>query len=334
MTARDLELVDGYRVVALLGEGGMSAVYLAHDLRDGREVAIKLLAADLAHDATLVARFRAETAALVAARGPGVVEVLALGALPDGRPYVVLECLRGETLGAWLRARGCCTVDDALTITAALAQTLDELHRRGAIHRDLTPDNVFLLHGDPARIVLVDLGAAPAATDDGDVVVGTPAYMAPEQCGDGPVDHRADLYALGCILFELVAGHPPFDGAEPEEILRAHLDAAPPHLRDHAPGVPACLDALCANLLAKRPADRVASAAALCAWLAADAPTVAATTWSCEPTTTTDAARTVAPPWPRWWIARSFIAVLVLRACVASPSSPSTAPPSAAIVAI
>ena len=308
----------------------MSVVHRAHDLRDGREVAIKILAADLAHDAALVARFRGETAALVAARGPGVVDVLAHGALADGRPYVVLESLRGDTLGGWLRARGGCTVEDALAITAALAQTLDDLHRRGAIHRDLTPDNVFLLRGDPARIVLVDLGAAPGPADAADVVVGTPAYMAPEQCSDtGLVDHRADLYALGCILFELITGHPPFEDAEPEQILRAHLETPPPRLRDHAPDAPPCLDALCARLLAKHPADRVPSARALCAQLVGDAPIVAdAAPWRCGRTSATDAARTVAAPsGPRWWLVRSFVAALVLRACVPSPSPPRTAPP-------
>ena len=326
-------MVGAYRLAELLGEGGMSAVYLAHDDATHREVAIKLLDADLAHDEVLVARFQAEADALIAARGPGVVTALDRGALADGRPYLVLERLRGVTLGRWLRARGRCPVEAALTITAALAHVLDAVHDRGAIHRDLTPDNVFLVDGDPGRVVLLDLGAVAPMLEPG-VVVGTPAYMAPEQCSDdGAVDPRADLYALGCILFELVTGHPPFDDDEPERLLRAHLETPPPRLRAHAPDAPACLEALCARLLAKRPDDRPASALALCALLDGDEPALAAAApWCCGATTTTDAARTVAPPWPRWWLVRSFLAAMVLRACVPSPALPTTpVPPIVAI---
>ena len=267
--------VGNYRIVGVLGAGGMGTVYRAEHLVLGRPAAIKVLLPEHVHDRDVVTRLFNEARAAAAVRHPGVVEVLDVGYLDDGGAYLLMELLPGTSLAARLAARGPLPEREALAIVRGIASVLVATHAQGVVHRDLKPDNVFLVPdpGAPGgeRVKVLDFGIAkvaeahalPLHTRTG-VVLGTPVYMAPEQCrGTGAIDHRADLYAVGCILLELMSGRPPFDGDGAGAVLGAHLHLAPPRLRGRVPHASAGAEALIERLLAKHPDDRVPSASAL-----------------------------------------------------------------------
>src|SRR5690606_7852438 len=263
--------VAGYEITGLLGHGAQGTVYAARDRRLQREVAIKVLLPQLTRDEGRVRRFFDEARAASSVRHPGVVQVLDSGRDEQGRVYIVMELLAGESLYERLR-RGPMAMAEAIAILRQLAGALGALHGHadasGApapiVHRDLKPENVFLADdGERARVVILDLGIATLAARglDGGAgagPTGTPPYVAPEQFGGGPVDHRADLYALGCLLYEMVTGTPPFGFGGVDELARAHRDEPPPALADGAPHVPPTLDALAARLVAKHPGARPA----------------------------------------------------------------------------
>jgi serine/threonine-protein kinase len=243
--------LGSYTVVRQLARGGMGVVYLGRHLRLGRKVAIKLPHLHVLRDSDLRRRFLSEAMAAVQICHPGVVNVLDYGHAQDETPYLVMELLEG----------------------ARVADTLAAAHESGVIHRDLKPENVFLQRHRhrPERITIkvLDFGFAklvggPAAggiaplTQQG-LVIGTPCYMSPEQClGFAPVDHRTDVYSLGCILYEMVAGRLPFTGGLSEvKMALRYRPAVPP--RWHNREIPAELDRLIMKMLAKRPGERPSS---------------------------------------------------------------------------
>jgi serine/threonine protein kinase len=281
------ELVPGdelgpYTVDSKLGSGGMGAVYLARHRHLQRPAAIKILLPELSTNPEVVARFFTEARATARIRHPGIVEVFDCDVLPSGRAYIVMEYLQGESLAAHLRrARLFPDLRTIAAITGMIAEALEAAHGQGIAHRDLKPDNVFLAH-DPAGtapfvVKILDFGIAKLlAGRDTEVsrtrtgsLMGTPVYMSPEQCRGLPdIDHRSDLYSLGCILFEMIAGRPPFEHQFSGDLLLAHVSQPPPSLGELAPGLPPELEALVARLLAKDPAARPRSAAEVVSALA------------------------------------------------------------------
>ena len=266
--------IGQYRVTGLIGQGGMGAVYAAEHALLGRPAAIKVLLPDLSQKQDVVMRFFNEARAATAIRHPGIVEIYDFGWTPEGAAFIVMEHLQGETLSR-RSERARFRWQAALSVLRQIAGALAAAHAKGIVHRDLKPDNIFMVL-DPEvpggeRIKLLDFGIAKLAGDTSTsmnvtktgAVMGTPTYMAPEQCRGVAVDHRADLYALGCILFELCSGRPPFVGEGTGDVLAAHIHVPPPSLASLFVDVPYAVEELIRQLLAKSPSQRLPSAEAL-----------------------------------------------------------------------
>jgi eukaryotic-like serine/threonine-protein kinase len=270
------QTIGAYRIVTKIGEGGMGVVYLGEHQRIARKAAIKVLLPEFSADPQVVARFFNEARATSMIEHPGIVEILDSDVLPDGSAFIVMEFLRGESLGNLQRRGDHIPLQRALYLTRHIADALGAAHERQIVHRDLKPDNVYLPEGGTQPIKILDFGIAKLTgggkegfykTRTG-VLLGTPAYMSPEQCrGAGDIDHRTDMYSLGCMMFEMASGRLPFTSQGFGEMIYAHMTATPPPLRSIVPAVPAAIDALAARMLAKAPGDRPASMRALVAEL-------------------------------------------------------------------
>ncbi len=234
-----------YRVVSRIGEGGMSAVYRADHLLLGRPVALKVLNAEMAGHREAMLRFEREALVSGKIQHPNVVSASDSGRLADGSLYLVLELVEGRSLRDLSKSEGKLPAPRALAIAAQIADALDAAHGAGVVHRDLKPSNVMLLtrEGTSEFVKVLDFGLArqQGATVSGEAltragrIFGTPQYMAPEQARGDQVDERADLYALGVILYELCAGRPPFDASDLLVLLMQHIRESPPALPDHVP---------------------------------------------------------------------------------------------------
>lgn len=273
------EHIESYRILRPLGEGGMGLVYEAvHEIL-GTHVAIKLAAPRVREDPALRTRFLNEARALQELQHPGVVHILGCGefSAEEGKtiPYIVMELLRGRTLQQRL-ADGAVSIDEARRIGQQVAEILREVHRHGLVHRDLKPANIMLIEHDSSetetRVKLIDFGIAKVPQSlqtaqsliDGtelqtgdDTSLGTPAYMAPEQCKDASaVDAQCDAYALGVVLYEMLAGRPPFVAATRVELLTQHMRDQPPALRRKGEFIPPEIERLVMRLLSKEPSSR------------------------------------------------------------------------------
>jgi eukaryotic-like serine/threonine-protein kinase len=278
------ETLGSYRITRAIGEGGMGTVYLAEHTLIGRHAAIKVLRPELCHRAELVSRFFNEARAAGAVQHPCIVEIFDFGRRPDGSAFIVMELLHGEPLGIRLRRVQRMPEAHTASLVRQMCGGLAAAHAKGIIHRDIKPDNVFLLP-DPfavsgERVKILDFGIAKLAADQLDssmrtrtgTVLGTPAYMAPEQCkGTGEVDHRADLYSLGCILYAMVCGRPPFVSDGMGELMAKHIYEPVPPPSALAPVSPA-LEHVILRALAKDPNARFASADELAAALEVASP--------------------------------------------------------------
>jgi serine/threonine-protein kinase len=266
------EVVGGYKISAKIGEGGMGVVFLAHHTIMGRRAVVKVLRSQLSSNREMVQRFFNEARAAAAISHPGIVSVFDMGQREDGSAYIVMDFLEGESLARRLRRCGRLSSEDAMAITRQILSALSAAHERGIVHRDLKPDNIFLVKDSELpggeRIKLLDFGIAKLQGETGPGVLttqagalmGTPTYMSPEQCrGAGQCDQRADLYAVGVMLFELLTGSPPFQGEAHGDLMAAHMRDAPPKLRDRVSGMSQGLEEIVATLLAKSPADRFQS---------------------------------------------------------------------------
>ena len=257
-------LAERYRMVRELGRGGMATVYLARDLRHGREVAVKVVWPDPG-TAPGADRFLREIAIVAGLDHPHIVPLFDSGEV-DGVRWYVMPYQTGLSLRERLARDGPLPPGDVVVILRDVCDALSYAHGRGVVHRDIKPDNV-LLQGRHAMVA--DFGVARARTGDPardsgpGLLFGTPAYLAPERISGERPDHRADIYSVGVLGYELLTGTPPFTGAEPRAILSAHLEQAPAPLSAQRPGIPAALAALVMKCLAKRPEDRWQSAGEL-----------------------------------------------------------------------
>jgi len=260
-------LADRYRIKAEVGTGGMATVYLADDVKHRRQVAIKVLKPEIV---AVVGRERFLREIEIAARlnHPHIVPLFDSGAAGD-LLYYVMPYIRGESLRARLRREAQLPLDDALRLTREIAAALGHAHQQDLVHRDIKPENILIVDG---MALVADFGIARSMSarspDDGTqmatmigAVIGTPQYMSPEQATGGAVDQRSDIYSLACVLFEMLAGHPPFVAATPDALLRMHVTAQPRPITESRPAIPAALARIVARGLAKLPDDRFASTA-------------------------------------------------------------------------
>jgi serine/threonine protein kinase len=258
-------LLGNYRIVEQLGKGGMGIVYVGRHEALGHRVAVKVLKTELSSHADVVQRFFNEAQATTAIRNPGIVQVFDFGTTPDGNAYFVMELLEGETLAARIKQRRhdsgeCCRFG------RQVANVLQAAHAVGITHRDLKPDNLFLVSDAEViggeRVKVLDFGIAKLAGEVGvktrtGLVMGTPKYMSPEQCRSAnSVDARSDVYALGCIFFEMLCGRPPFVDGGLGDIVAGHLHSPPPNPQDLAPDISVELSTLIVTMLAKQPNAR------------------------------------------------------------------------------
>lgn len=261
--------IGNYQVLQLIGAGGMGAVYEAVQQPIGRRVAIKVLHPEYAHDREVLKRFFNEARAANLISHPSIVQVSDYGQLPNGSAYLVMEYLNGATLDERLDASGGrLSAEEAQHITWQLASGLGAAHAAGIVHRDLKPSNIMLIPDaimpGGIRVKILDFGVAKLGqsvssshkTRTGSVL-GTPTYMAPEQCiGAEQVDGKADVYALGIILFQSLAGAPPFSASSDLAVLNMQVSSDLPSLQQRAPNVPSGLAELVRKMLRKNPAER------------------------------------------------------------------------------
>ena len=334
-----------YRLERELGQGGMATVYLAEDLRHHRKVAIKVLRPDLT--ATLGPdRFTQEIEIAARLQHPHILGLIDSGVaelgreardagheLPESRVpgpgsflYYVMPYVEGESLRERLSRQGELPVHEAVRLLSEIADALGHAHSRGVVHRDIKPENVML---SGRHALVMDFGVAKAVNDASGknrlttlgVALGTPAYMAPEQASADPhLDHRVDIYALGVMGYELLAGRPPFTGASPQQVLAAHVTQAPELLSSHRPSLSPALTSVIMKALEKRPADRWQSAEEMLAQLEPLAtPSGGVTPTAALPATPTPVAtQPVSRSWPQWAIAAAGLAVLAAGACALS----------------
>jgi len=256
--------VGEYVIDKKIGEGAMGEVYLAIHPEIGRRVAIKVIGARVFEDPEAMDRFIREARTMAELHHPGIAQVFGFGRFDDGRAYLIMEWLRGQNLGQRM-TKGPIAREEALDIIMQTASALRAAHEQGIIHRDLKPENVFLqdISGESSVVKILDFGLAKrmaAQQDDNTTtqigqMIGTPLYMSPEQCRGKQIDHRTDIYALGCMSYQLLVGRPPFAAESVAEVVAAHLTEPPP--RPQSLGeMPHVLDKLLYAMVAKEAQKR------------------------------------------------------------------------------
>ncbi|SDI88902.1 serine/threonine protein kinase [Frankineae bacterium MT45] len=261
-------IANRYELGELIGYGGMAEVHRGRDVRLGREVAIKVLRADLARDQTFLNRFRREAQAAAGLNHPAIVAVYDTGedVGTDGPiPYIVMEYVSGRTLRDVLKAEGRLPAERAMQVAAEICAALDFSHRNGIVHRDIKPANVMITEAGAVKVM--DFGIARALSDNSATVtqtaavIGTAQYLSPEQARGESVDARSDVYSTGCLLYELVTGHPPFTGDSPVAVAYQHVRETAPSPSSMDATIPRALDSIVMKALAKNPLNRYQSAA-------------------------------------------------------------------------
>lgn len=279
-------IADRYRLVRPIGRGGSGMVFLAEHIVLDKRMALKILSRSLARNPDQMQRFIREARAASRIGHPGIINVTDFGATSSGSAFFAMEFVPGRDLSLRLQAEGPLPSWLACRIAVDACSALAAAHGHGIVHRDLKPENMMLAEhaGRPDQIKILDFGIARMNGDAGarpahaGAVLGTPAFMAPEQSGDGPQDHRVDIYALGCVMYELLTGSPPFDGGSVLELLARHRSTRPQPLRERAPQreIPAAVEGAVLRALEKEPERRFQSMADMGAAFAAagDGPAV------------------------------------------------------------
>lgn len=250
----------------------MGTVYRVEHAVLGRQYALKVLRSKvIERDATAAQRFVREARAAARVRHPNIVDVFDFDYLADGRPYFVMELCEGESLAALIN-RGPLQVPDAVTIARQMAQALAAVHDHGVVHADVTPSNALVVSRDPLHVKLLDFGLAAIAgeafdDEQQDFVLGTPAYISPEQLSGLPATDRSDQYGLGCVIFELLAGHPPYMHENVRELCMMHVQAPVPMVESPHGPLPALLAEVVTTCLQKSPHQRFPGMRALLAAL-------------------------------------------------------------------
>lgn len=262
------QTIGSYRVAEVIGQGGMGRVYAAVHPSIGSRVAVKVLSHECAQKPDAVRRFFDEARVVNRIRHDGIVQVLDLDSLPDGRPYIVMELLSGRTLTRILEQTGPMEPAAMMQLVAPLLDALAAAHQCGVIHRDLKPDNVLVT--DQGRVVILDFGIAKLLPEDGQPaatstrsMIGTPSFMAPEQIQGIPASPATDVYAVGLIVYRMLTGTLPFAANSLFELLQAHVSQAPIPMQSHRPQLPQAFDQVVLRALAKDPGQRFANAAHL-----------------------------------------------------------------------
>ncbi|CAN5165488.1 hypothetical protein BH11MYX1_BH11MYX1_13450 [soil metagenome] len=255
------DVVGNYRIVEPLGEGGMGTVYRVDHVALGRAYALKVLRSRVFEkDPTAGQRFLREARAASRVRHPNIGDVFDFGHLADGRPYFVMELLEGESLSDRV-ARGALEPSEVVTIARQMASALATVHDHGVVHADVTPSNALIISDDPTHVKLIDFGLAAIAGEgfpeqESDFVLGTPSYISPEQLRGLPATDRSDQYGLGAVLFELIAGRPPYVHKELRELCMMHIQAPIPVVESpHGPLPPKLADVI-TTCLQKSPQQR------------------------------------------------------------------------------
>ena len=269
-----IETFGPYRLLRLLGRGGMGEVYRALDTRRNREVALKRLMPGLAANPTFTARFQAEARIVSRLHEPHIIPIHDFGEI-DGQLFIDMRLVEGSDLAELVAREGPLTPRRAVAVVGQIAAALDAAHRAGLVHRDIKPGNALVVPGPPGTedgdfVYVADFGIARSTDTGGSLtatgaMVGSPQYMAPERFVHGHGDLRVDVYALGCLLHEALTGAPPFPVEGLPALINAHLNTPPPRPSGRVHGMPPGLDAVVARALATNPADRVPSAGALAA---------------------------------------------------------------------
>src|SRR5689334_15383551 len=256
------EKIGLYEVKSELGRGGMATVYRAYDPRFEREVAVKVLPSELLHsDPQFRLRFEREAKIIAQLEHSAIVPVYDVGEA-DGQPYFVMRYMNGGSLSDRIKAGGL-TIEDASRILGTIAPGLDEAHSNGIVHRDIKPSNIlFDKRGNPyiSDFGIAKLSQAQSGNVTGSAIIGTPAYMAPEQAQGIEVDGRADIYALGIILFEILTGKQPYEADTPMAVAIKHITDPVPHIRQTNPKLPESVDTIIQKAMAKDKTHRFATA--------------------------------------------------------------------------
>jgi eukaryotic-like serine/threonine-protein kinase len=270
-------VIGSYQIVRKLGSGGMGAVYLGQHTLLGRRAAIKVLLPALSARQDVVRRFFNEARVVTSISDPGIVQVFDFGYHTDGSAFIVMEFLEGEPLDRRLAKLGKLSVHEALRLCRQIAGSLAAAHAQRIVHRDLKPENIFLIPDSEVasgeRPKILDFGIAKLSDDHPGksethtgMLMGTPRYMSPEQCrGLAEIDHRADIYSLGCVMFHLLTGRPLFEGEGVGDLISAHIREPAPAPSSLVAGIPSTVDALVLRCLAKAPAGRFPSMTELAA---------------------------------------------------------------------
>ncbi|MCC6744785.1 MAG: protein kinase [Acidobacteria bacterium] len=268
------KVLDGkYRIDALHGSGGMGAVYRATQVNLERTVALKVVRGDFLKDAIVTERFKREALAVARLKHPHIVTVYDFGIVQEGGAYLVMEFLEGRTLRIEIQNRSKLPIGPAVDIMRQICSAVHAAHSEGIIHRDLKPDNIFLesTRDGSVLVKILDFGVAKLRQNTADLarsadltmsgmMLGTPIYMSPEQCQGEPFDARADIYSLGCVFYEMVAGRPPFLGNSPSALIIKHASESPKPPSTHSPTIPQGLENAILKALEKNPGDRFQTA--------------------------------------------------------------------------
>src|SRR5574339_13277 len=256
------EKIGLYEVKSELGRGGMATVYLAYDPRFEREVAVKVLPSELLHaDPQFRLRFEREAKIIAQLEHSAIVPVYDVGEA-DGQPYFVMRYMNGGSLSERIKS-GIMTVEEAKRILSVIAPGLDEAHSKGIIHRDIKPSNILFDKRDNPYISdfgIAKLSQAQAGNVTGSAIIGTPAYMAPEQAQGDEIDGRADIYSLGIILYEMLTGRQPYEADTPMAVAIKHITDPVPHIRQTNPQLPEAMETIIQKAMAKDKQARFSTA--------------------------------------------------------------------------